>query len=212
MIKCIINYHKRYRVNKLSIAIDMGAKNNGVFIVKSDNEGIVEKKASCIVIDGNAINFSKKSRRENRHKDRNYKRRKLAKRLLRELVDISTYDEKQQENIMGLLNNRGYTFLSSTTEFEQLADESLEFVKKYLPKLGEYQTKDEFEVFLTDAFEDEEKLKEFIEEQSHLITQYSSDLKNYTDKKKILEDLKSLQSKEIIKLKAPTYTKLTNYT
>ncbi len=46
-------------MKKLSIAIDMGAKNNGIFMVKTDGDKIIDKKASCIVIDGNKINFSK---------------------------------------------------------------------------------------------------------------------------------------------------------
>ena len=50
---------------KLSEAIDMGAKNNGVFIAKSNDGNIVEKKATTVVIDKGALNFSKKSRREN---------------------------------------------------------------------------------------------------------------------------------------------------
>jgi len=63
-------------MGKLSIAIDMGAKNNGVFICKSKNSDITYKKANCIIINKGAINFSKKNKRENRHKIRNYKRRK----------------------------------------------------------------------------------------------------------------------------------------
>ena len=69
-------------MKKLSISIDMGAKNNGLFIAKTEGETILNKKAGCIIIDGNSIKFSKKSRRENRHKDRNYKRKRLARRLL----------------------------------------------------------------------------------------------------------------------------------
>jgi hypothetical protein len=34
---------------KLSIAIDMGAKNNGVFVVKSDGNRIVQKKATTML-------------------------------------------------------------------------------------------------------------------------------------------------------------------
>jgi hypothetical protein len=48
-------------MTKLSIAIDMGAKNNGVFIVKSDKDKIVDKKATTIIIDKGALNFLKKA-------------------------------------------------------------------------------------------------------------------------------------------------------
>ena len=150
-------------MKKLSIAIDMGAKNNGIFIVKSDGNKIVDKKATNIIVDN--INFSKKSRRENRHKDRNYKRRKLAKRLLKELVDFSKFDEKQQELILGLLNNRGYTFLSTSSEFESLDDITVEFNKKYLVEISKYKTKEDFEEFFTDGFEDEKEIIEFLNNQ-----------------------------------------------
>ena len=194
-------------MKKLSISIDMGAKNNGVFIVKTDNETILDKKASCIVIDGNMINFSKKSRRENRHKDRNYKRRKLAKQLLKELVNFSNYDEKKEETIMGLLNNRGYTFLSSTTEFEKLEIETISFTKSYLPYLQGYATKDKFEEFFTNDFEDEKELVQFLQKQINEITTISNNLQNYINKKKILSDLESLQDKNITKFKSFSYIK-----
>jgi len=35
-----------------------------------------------------------------------------------EFVDFEKFDMKEQELIRGLLNNRGYTFLSTSTEFE----------------------------------------------------------------------------------------------
>jgi len=122
-------------MNKLTISIDMGAKNNGVFFIKTQNEKVLDKKATCIIVDKGTINFSKKSRRENRHKDRNYKRRKLSKRLIQEFLDLSKYDNKQTEQIFGLLNNRGYTFISTSTEFEKLNDITVEFINIYFENL-----------------------------------------------------------------------------
>lgn len=146
-------------MNKLSISIDMGAKNNGIFIVKSDENKIIDKKATNIIVDN--INFSKKSRRENRHKDRNYKRRKLAKRLVKELIDFSKYDKKQQELILGLLNNRGYTFISTSTEFEKLNDETVKFIDQYFEELQGLITKEDFENHISE-FENLDELKNYI--------------------------------------------------
>ncbi len=146
-------------MNNLSIAVDMGAKNNGVFICKSSGDKILRKKATNIIIDN--INFSKKSRRENRHKDRNYKRRKLAKRLLKEVIDFSKYNEKQQELILGLLNNRGYTFISTSTEFEKLNDETVKFINEYFEELSELITKEDFENKISE-FENLDELKSYI--------------------------------------------------
>ena len=145
---------------KLSIAVDMGAKNNGIFIAKTSGDNIEEKKAFNIVVDKD-INFSKKSRRENRHRVRNYKRRKLAKRLLWDILDKSNFDNNQIEQINGLLNNRGYTFLSTASEFEELQDETVEFINEYLKELKEKRTKEDFEAFLSEFELD--NLKDFID-------------------------------------------------
>jgi len=150
-------------MGKLSIAIDMGAKNNGVFICKSKNSDITYKKANCIIINKGAINFSKKNKRENRHKIRNYKRRKLAKRLLKELIDFSKYNKRQSELIFGLLNNRGYTIISTSTEFETLNDITIEFISKYFSQLKDLKTKEDFEVKIS-SFDNLDELKEFIED------------------------------------------------
>lgn len=184
-------------MKKLSIAIDMGAKNNGVFIVKSKGDKIVAKKAVNIIVDKNSINFSKKSRRENRHKDRNYKRRKLAKRLLKELIDFSSFNEKQQEEVLGLLNNRGYTFISTETEFESLSDETKDFNNKYLKEISLFTSKKDFEEYLTNEFEDEKELLKFLDTQVKTIRELLSDLQNFINKAKILKDLEVLQANEI---------------
>jgi hypothetical protein len=41
-------------MKKLSIAIDMGAKNTGVFVAKSKKDKIVEKKAFTVILDKSA--------------------------------------------------------------------------------------------------------------------------------------------------------------
>ncbi len=195
-------------MKKLSIAIDMGAKNNGVFMVKTDGDKIIDKKASCIVIDGNKINFSKKSRRKNRHKDRNYKRRKLAKRLLDELVDMSQYDQKQAEFIFGTLNNRGYTLLSSENEFEELSDETMKFNKLYLEAISGQATKEKFELYFTDEFDDDKALLNFLDTNIKNIKKTISNLINFSKKDKILDDLVSLKTNSIKKFNAFSHVKI----
>ncbi len=185
----------------------MGAKNNGLFIAKTEGETILNKKAGCIIIDGSSIKFSKKSRRENRHKDRNYKRKRLARRLLCEIINLSTYNKEEQESIMGLMKNRGYTFLNSTTEFEKLETETICFVKSYLPTLESYTTKNGFEEFFTNCFEDEKELVETLEKYIDDINAIIVDLGNFKDKQKILSDLQSLESRSITKFNSFSYIK-----
>ncbi|MEA1956344.1 MAG: hypothetical protein U9N02_07625, partial [Campylobacterota bacterium] len=193
-------------MKKLSIAIDMGAKNNGVFIVETDGEVILNKKACCVVVDGKLINFSKKDRRENRHKDRNYKRRNQAKRFLKEVIDFNKLDEKQTENIMGLLNNRGYTFLSSSSEFEELQNETLEFSEVYLKEIQKHKSKYDFESFFTNEFEDEKKLVIFLNNQIDKIQKIVDELDIYMKKNDILKNIEALEINSSIK-KIDSYTK-----
>ena len=186
-------------MSKLSISIDMGAKNNGLYIVKTKNERIVNKKACCIIFEKKSINFSKKSRRENRHKDRNYKRRKLVKRLLSELVDFSKYNKKQTELIFGLLNNRGYTFISTSSEFEKLNEITVEFISKYFEELKGLILKEDFEQKVS-TFDNIDELKEFTQSISIKLDNEVKKKKNEFDKefqndlKLIKDDLKLIKN------------------
>jgi len=186
-------------MNKLSISVDMGAKNNGVFIIKSDEHRILEKKANCIIINKGMINFSKKSRRENRHKDRNYKRRKLTKRLLKEFVDFSKYTEKQQELILGLLKNRGYTFISTSTEFEKLNDITVEFISEHFEELEGLAIKEDFENKIS-SFEELEELKEYIVKVNDKITLETKKKKDEFYKK-YQNDFSSFIKKDLTEIK-----------
>jgi len=183
----------------------MGAKNNGIFIVKSKGNIIENKKASCIVVDN--INFSKLSRTQNRHKDRNYKRRDMAKKLLDELIDLKSYNKEREELLRGLLNNRGYTFLSTATDFESLSTETIAFSIKHLKSLSEQKNKEEFEAYLTSEFEDEHSLLEFLKINIALITQKCYELENFTKKKSILSDIDALEGNVIVKFKAFSFVK-----
>jgi Zn-finger nucleic acid-binding protein/anti-sigma28 factor (negative regulator of flagellin synthesis) len=178
----------------LSVAIDMGAKNNGVFVALSEGSAILDKKAATFVINEQKINFSKKSRRENRHKDRNYKRHKLAKRLFEQLHPLGQYTQQQQELLRGLLNNRGYTFLSSSVAFEALEESSYDFMLKYLPQLGAQKSKEDFEAYLTDTFDEEDELKGYLKEAIKTIDQTLRAFEFYLNKKKIFKDIDNLSS------------------
>ena len=154
---------------KLSIAIDMGAKYNGVFIAKTDNDKIVDKKATTIVIEKNSINFSKKSRRENRHKVRNYKRRKLAKRLFWEIYNKNDFSKEQQELLQGLFNNRGYTYISIEDEFENISLATNEYLKTIRNDIfSDSETKEDF-LKILDDFDTEEEVINFCNDITHIL-------------------------------------------
>ena len=116
------------------IAIDMGAKNTGVYLnhftqgEDPTTSGNIAGKT--IVIDSSSITWSQVNRTLKRHQVRNNKRRKLAKRLFK--LILSEYDVKpnlkQVEYLNGLLNRRGYTYLVEDLD-ESLVDQS--FIAEY---------------------------------------------------------------------------------
>ncbi|CAC9614518.1 hypothetical protein [uncultured Gammaproteobacteria bacterium] len=131
------------------IAIDMGAKNTGVYLNHFEQgedpttSGNIQGKT--IVIDSTNITWSQAGRTQKRHQIRTNKRRKMSKRLLK--LALNEYDidfnAKQQEYLNGLLNRRGYTYL-----VEGL-DESLikqPFVAEYFVKKHNifFKTKNSF--------------------------------------------------------------------
>jgi hypothetical protein len=136
------------------IAIDMGAKNTGVYLNHfeqgEDPTTSGNRQGKTIVIDGASITWSQAGRTQKRHQIRTNKRRKLSKRLLK--LVLNEYgikpDLKQQEYLNGLLNRRGYTYLVEGLD-ESLIKQT--FVAEYFVK----KHKDFFEnksSFYTDFF------------------------------------------------------------
>ena len=101
------------------IAIDMGAKNTGVYLNHFEpGEDPTENGNSAgktVVLDGQNITLSQADRTAKRHQIRTGKRRKLAKRLLLVILEQGynlQLDSTQRKLLMGLLNRRGYTYLA----------------------------------------------------------------------------------------------------
>ncbi len=96
------------------VAVDLGAKFTGVFMAHAmDGERLHDPLASVIVVpqDGKNITWSQAARRQRRHQQRNIKRRKLAKRLLRlVLTELAgrPLSRDEERAVAGLLNRRGY--------------------------------------------------------------------------------------------------------
>ena len=107
------------------IAIDMGAKNTGVYYAKYERDSSfeeIEKQGQVLVYDKYTPLL--KERTANRHVRRGYQRSKLAKRLL--VLILENYFEfpaKQHTQAIGfLLNRRGFTFLDEAYSKEHLAN------------------------------------------------------------------------------------------
>src|SRR5690554_4564568 len=103
------------------IAIDLGGKNTGVFMCHygaGDDPAHGIKKASVLVMpdDKSKMTYSQIARTATRHRIRSNKRRKLAKRLLKQIIEQGLSlnpDEKQWQKLNGYLNRRGYNRIES---------------------------------------------------------------------------------------------------
>ena len=96
------------------IAIDMGAKNTGVYYAnykQGSSFDEIDKKGEVLIYDKYTPLL--KDRTANRHARRGYQRKKLAKRLLSLVLEnYFEFPAKQHTQAIGfLLNRRGFTFL-----------------------------------------------------------------------------------------------------
>ena len=113
------------------IAIDMGAKNTGVYLNHfeqgEDPTSSGNTQGKTIVIDSTNITWSQADRTGKRHQIRTNKRRKLSKRLLK--LVLNKYNIKanqaQSEYINGLLNNRGYNRIEITEEQAEILQDKI---------------------------------------------------------------------------------------
>ena len=190
--------------SRLAISIDMGAVNNGVYYCRYNGEKIENKTAKCFIVDN--INFSKKSRRENRHRVRSYTRRKLAKRFFGTLFDIDRYPNKEKEQLFGLFNNRGYTFLSSDSDFESIEEVTVTFIDEYIDGLSHAVTKEDFEAIVS-GIDEIDVLMSFINGTLEKIDTLLEKIDIFAKRDAILKDFETLKEQKSRKLKQATYIK-----
>lgn len=187
---------------KTHISIDMGAKNNGVFLAHTKDGKIIDKTATNYIFEPSSINFLKKDRTKKRHQRRGFKRTRLARRLLDEIIkklkkqDLS---QAEYELLYGLLKNRGFNYIN--IEFENdLSDESLEI----LNEIDDYEfkncvSKNDYELRLSEIANeyDIDEFCEFLAKQVALITQKDEndkDIYKIADKKSILQMFEALRN------------------
>ncbi len=126
------------------IAIDMGAKNTGIYFNHFNEGGLSSSnkkniKGTTLVIDSNKITWSQIDRTQKRHQVRNNKRKKLSKRLLKTIlekhyeVNYKSTDFKIIEYLNGLLNRRGFTYLAEGLDEELIKNDLVAsyFVENY---------------------------------------------------------------------------------
>ena len=83
-------------MKSLSINIDMGAINNGIFIATCQDDKIIDKNAFDIKFDKGKLNFSKIERTLRRHTRRSFDRDRFVLRLLGEILPLENLSNNQK--------------------------------------------------------------------------------------------------------------------
>ena len=114
-------------MKSLSINIDMGAINNGIFIATCQDDKIIDKNAFDIKFDKGKLNFSKIDITLRRHTRRSFDRDRFVLRLLGEILPLENLSNNQKEKLFGLFKNRGFNYLNVNFSSE-IDSDSLEIL------------------------------------------------------------------------------------
>ncbi len=182
-------------MGNLSINIDMGASNNGVFVaVLDENSKITQKFAFNVHFDKDSINFSKLDSSAKPHTRRNYDRKKFVNRLLDEI--FATLSQNERQKLYSLTKNRGFTFLDAKFDGE-ISDEIAEVLNKIAGyKFHECKNKNDFLKAINEKIEnlDSNEALDFLKEQKELLLNLLPK-KDKTAKKEL--KLKNSEQKQI---------------
>lgn len=125
------------------IAIDLGAKNTGVYYAHYKKGAYFKdiKKRGEVLTYGNNYTPLLESRTSNRHVSRGYKRKKLAKRLLKIILKkYFNFPVDDHLQALGfLMNRRGFSFLEENYSEEylnKLPDEVWQILSKMVQGMG----------------------------------------------------------------------------
>lgn len=160
-------------MKSLSINIDMGAINNGIFIATCQDDKIIDKNAFDIKFDKGKLNFSKIDRTLRRHTRRSFDRDRFVLRLLGEILPLENLSNNQKEKLFGLFKNRGFNYLNVNFNAE-IDSDSLEI----LNALDRYYFKDcrvlsDFENSISKIFNELEnnEILAFLDDQAQILNQ-----------------------------------------
>jgi CRISPR system subtype II-B RNA-guided endonuclease Cas9/Csx12 len=110
------------------ISIDLGGKYTGVYLphYEAAEDPAHGEKLACVLTlpeDTDGLTYSQSGRTANRHRVRNSKRKKLAKRLMKVILEQGLeirLEPHQQAKINGYLNRRGYSRVESDIDLSVL--------------------------------------------------------------------------------------------
>lgn len=130
------------------IAIDLGGKNTGLYLTQYAESELPTHNhaiASTLVLpdDGKKMTWSQTARTATRHRIRSNKRRKLAKRLLKVVIEQGfryPLNSKEWEALRGLLNRRGYNRLEVDIDLDALSQTSPTWFAEQFPAFFHDQT------------------------------------------------------------------------
>ena len=123
------------------IAIDLGAKNTGVYYAHykaSSGLGDIQKDGKVYQLEKDKYTLLMASRTATRHQRRGFDRRQLVKRLFKLIWEKHFglgWDKNVQQTVSFLLNRRGFTFLTEQYDKEILSQFPKEAYEKAYKKL-----------------------------------------------------------------------------
>ena len=185
-------------MKSLSINIDMGAINNGIFVATCQDDKIIDKNAFDIKFDKGKLNFSKIERTLRRHTRRSFDRDRFVLRLLGEILPLENLSNNQKEKLFGLFKNRGFNYLNVNFSAE-IDSDSLEI----LNALDGYYFKDcrvlsDFENSISKIFNELEndEILAFLDDQAQILNQAKEQKNKILNKNinAILEFLESIKN------------------
>lgn len=171
-------------IKLLPIAIDLGAKNTGVFSAFYDKgtklENLNNKSGKIYELSKDSYTLLMNSRTTKRHQRRGLDRKQLVKRLFRliwtEKLNLE-WDKNIQQAISFLLNRRGFSFLEEKHNSELLAKTPFEIIMN-LPKILQPSEEDEILEDNKIYYDLNYKLEELSQNSEHLTKAINSITRN----------------------------------
>lgn len=151
------------------IAIDLGAKNTGVYFAHykaGSSIGEIDKEGKVYQLEKDKYTLLMANRTAVRHQRRGYDRKQMVKRLFKLIWEEHfklTWDDKAQQSISFLLNRRGFSFLTEEYNAEVLS----RFPKEAFDKLPSL-VRQKFDNSDSDTYDFAEKLTEWVQDETEI--------------------------------------------
>lgn len=119
---------------KLSINVDMGAKNNGVFLASINDDKIAEKSAFNVKIDkGQGLVFDRANRLTKRHTRRSFDRNRFVLRFIEQIFDFNKLPKREEllKKLVNLIKKEFENYTNGLKDKQIFLDEKGKLKEEY---------------------------------------------------------------------------------